>query len=101
MLEGFTAVIGTLMQTFFFGAAAAIINRMDEARRSRLVKLESVKTFIQQRGVPTFIARRVVQFYEHISTQMRPAEEVKLLEELPSTLRLQVHTCMHIAPRVR
>lgn len=91
LLEGFTAVIGTLMQTFVFGSAASIINRMDEARRARQTKLENVRGFIQQRGVPSFIGQRVIQFYEHMATvRMKPAEEVRLLEELPSTLRLQV-----------
>ena len=91
LLEGFTAVIGTLMQTFIFGAAAAIVNRIDENRRTRLAKLETVRNFISERGVPSFIARRVIHFYEHISKRsLTASEEAELLEELPSTLRLQV-----------
>ena len=40
--EGIVAVIGVVLQTYFFGAAASAINQMDESKRMRLRKLESV-----------------------------------------------------------
>ena len=89
-IENITSCIGVVMQTLFFGAAAAAINHQDEMRRRRQRKLESVRAFIRQRNVPPFVAARVLNFYEYMATRMQPTEEVKLLEELPSTLRLQL-----------
>jgi len=40
--------------------------------------------------VPYFVRERVLDFYEYVYAQIRPADEAALLEELPSRLRVEL-----------
>lgn len=72
------------------GAAAAAYNQLDETMRAKRQKLAAIQSFMRLRSVPPFVGQRVVDFYSHSTKFMQPAEEAKMLEDLPSTLRIQL-----------
>ena len=88
--EALVCAGGVVMQSYFFGAAASAISDMDEAKKERVRKLRQVQSFIRLRDVPPFVGQRVIDFYGHMTSRMQPAEEAKLLEEVPATLRIQI-----------
>ena len=89
-MEAIATWTGVGMQTYIFGTAAAAIGSVDEVKNKRLRRLEAVRNFVRLRRVPPFVGRRVIEYYEHITQRMEPREEAQLLEQLPTTLRLQL-----------
>ncbi len=83
-------IIGAFMYAFIIGNIASLISTLDVQKVSYWSKIDSIKLYLQHRGVPVELNERVRNFYEYRWVNHRGLEEQIIFNDLPDSLRLEV-----------
>jgi hypothetical protein len=98
ILSMFVILIGASMWAFIIGNIASLLSSLDRAKANFWDRVDVVTQFLRSRKVPQEINEKVRRYYEYTWGRYRGADERRLLEDLPSPLRLEVLT--HLAHEV-
>lgn len=83
-------IIGASMYAFIIGNIASLISTLDIQKSNYWQKADAIKLYLQNRGVPSDINRRVRDYYEYRWQNHRGLEEDEIFNNLPEPLRLEV-----------
>lgn len=84
-----TTVIGLLMYSIIIGSASSALQNMDSAGAERRRTLDKVTDYLRFRKVPQFFQKIIVEYYEHLWTNVGDRES-SFLDDLPPTLRVRL-----------
>lgn len=86
----FVQLTGAGMYGYIIGNLASMLANSDLARTQFRAKLEKIQTFMQYREVPDELQDNIRTYYDYLWNNRRGFDESAVLEELPSSLKLQV-----------
>jgi CRP-like cAMP-binding protein len=86
----FVQLTGAGMYGYIIGNLASMLANSDLARTQFRAKLEKIQTFMHYRDVPGDLQENIRQYYDYVWNNRRGFDETVVLEELPSSLKLQV-----------
>jgi len=86
----FVQITGAGMYGYIIGNLASMLANSDLARTQFRAKMEKIQTFMQYRDVPGDLQDNIRQYYDYLWNNRRGFDESAVLEELPSSLKLQV-----------
>ena len=90
----FTMFVGFVITALTVANLQMAIGRFDEARLNFQRKMNTIKKFLQYRGLPRDVQERVADFYDYQWRVLKGADEEQFLTELPHTLQQQVTNYM-------
>lgn len=86
----FVQLTGAGMYGYIIGNLASMLANSDLARTQFRAKLEKIQTFMQYREVPDELQDNIRTYYDYLWNNRRGFDESAVLEELPSSLKVQV-----------
>jgi CRP-like cAMP-binding protein len=86
----FVELTGAGMYGYIIGNLASMLANSDLARTQFRAKMEKIQTFMQYRDVPAELQDNIRTYYDYLWNNRRGFDESAVLDELPSTLKLQV-----------
>lgn len=86
----FVQLTGAGMYGYIIGNLASMLANSDLARTQFRAKMEKIQTFMQYRDVPGELQDNIRTYYDYLWNNRRGFDESAVLEELPSSLKLQV-----------
>lgn len=86
----FVQLTGAGMYGYIIGNLASMLANSDLARTQFRAKMEKIQTFMQYRDVPGDLQDNIRTYYDYLWNNRRGFDESAVLEELPSSLKLQV-----------
>lgn len=86
----FVQLTGAGMYGYIIGNLASMLANSDLARTQFRAKMEKIQTFMQYREVPDELQDNVRTYYDYLWNNRRGFDESAVLDELPSSLKLQV-----------
>lgn len=86
----FVQLTGAGMYGYIIGNLASMLANSDLARTQFRAKMEKIQTFMQYREVPAELQDNIRTYYDYLWNNRRGFDESAVLDELPSTLKLQV-----------
>ncbi len=86
----FVQLTGAGMYGYIIGNLASMLANSDLARTQFRAKMEKIQTFMQYRDVPGELQDSIRTYYDYLWNNRRGFDESAVLDELPSSLKLQV-----------
>jgi len=86
----FVQLTGAGMYGYIIGNLASMLANSDLARTQFRAKMEKIQTFMQYRDVPGDLQDNIRTYYDYLWNNRRGFDESTVLDELPSSLKLQV-----------
>lgn len=86
----FVQLLGAGMYGYIIGNLASMLANSDLARTQFRAKMEKIQTFMQYRDVPEDLQENIRTYYDYVWNNRRGFDETSVLEDLPSSLKLQV-----------
>ncbi|MBL8032715.1 MAG: ion transporter [Leptospiraceae bacterium] len=86
----FVQLTGAGMYGYIIGNLASMLANSDLARTQFRAKMEKIQTFMQYRDVPNDLQDSIRTYYDYLWNNRRGFDESSVLEDLPSSLKLQV-----------
>ncbi|MBE7438231.1 MAG: ion transporter [Spirochaetales bacterium] len=86
----FIELLGAGMYGYVIGNIASLLANIDVARANWLEKMEKINYFMRYRQIPLDIQESIRNYYSYLWESRRGYDELHILEDLPSSLRLQV-----------
>jgi len=86
----FVQLTGAGMYGYIIGNLASMLANSDLARTQFRAKMEKIQTFMAYRDVPGDLQDSIRTYYDYLWNNRRGFDESSVLEELPSSLKLQV-----------
>jgi len=83
-------LLGAGMYGYVIGNIASLLANIDVARANWLEKMEKINYFMRYRQIPLDIQENIRNYYSYLWESRRGYDESHILEDLPSSLRLQV-----------
>ncbi|KAG8457175.1 hypothetical protein KFE25_004392 [Diacronema lutheri] len=84
------AALGAFLNAAVIGSASSAFSNLDAASARNKERLDKLRAFLRHKRTPASISSRVLSYAEFAWTRSRSENERWLMQELPSTLRLQV-----------
>ena len=88
-------LIGASMWAFIIGNIASLLSSLDSAKTIFRNRVELVTQVLRSRRVPPEVNEKVRGYYEYTWNRFRGADEIHVLRDLPTPLRLEV--LLHLA----
>lgn len=86
----FVQLTGAGMYGYIIGNLASMLANSDLARTQFRAKMEKIQTFMQYRDVPGDLQDSIRTYYDYLWNNRRGFDESAVLDELPSSLKVQV-----------
>lgn len=86
----FVQLTGAGMYGYIIGNLASMLANSDLARTQFRAKMEKIQTFMAYRDVPQDLQDSIRTYYDYLWNNRRGFDETSVLEDLPSSLKLQV-----------
>lgn len=86
----FVQLTGAGMYGYIIGNLASMLANSDLARTQFRAKMEKIQTFMQYRDVPNELQDSIRTYYDYLWNNRRGFDESAVLDELPSSLKVQV-----------
>ena len=83
-------LLGASMYAYIIGNIASLVNNLDTLKSEHKGKVESLSLFLKHRKVSTPLITKVKQYYDYIWERKKGVNEEALLDDLPTTLRLEL-----------
>ena len=95
LLSMLVILIGASMWAFIIGNIASLLSSLDSAKTMFRNRVELVTQVLRSRKVPPEVNEKVRDYYEYTWSRFRGADEIHVLRDLPTPLRLEV--LVHLA----
>jgi CRP-like cAMP-binding protein len=86
----FALMIGALVFGFMISNLSSVINSLDRQAALNEERLDSVKQYLNWRGLPKPLCRRVKKHYKYFYERQSAFDEVELLKGCPPALRAEL-----------
>eukprot|EP00742_Colponemidia_sp_Colp-10_P009640 GILJ01010531.1.p1 GENE.GILJ01010531.1~~GILJ01010531.1.p1 ORF type:complete len:2063 (+),score=307.09 GILJ01010531.1:68-6256(+) len=86
----FSAIIGALVTPALIGAMASLMSKADPARLEFKIRTTELDLYMAYKQVPDELKKKVNTYYEYLWSRQRGVNEVVILNDLPTPLRMQV-----------
>lgn len=90
------SLVGVLIFATIFGNVGAMINHMDAEREMFQQKVDSVKRFMELRGITEELQNRVVKWFDYTWNNKQSVDDKAALEYLPEKLRAEISIHVHM-----
>ncbi|KAA0160673.1 hypothetical protein FNF28_05372 [Cafeteria roenbergensis] len=86
----FAMLIGATVFGYIVGSVAHLVARLDASGMRYQAKMSEVLEYLNDKGAPKNLARRVIKYYDYYLSRKSAFDEDVILEELSDTLRREV-----------
>lgn len=90
------SLIGVLIFATIFGNVGALINGMDAARTEYQAKVDSVKRYMELRGVYGELQHRVIKWFDYTWNNKQSFDDKEVLNYLPDKLKAEISVRVHL-----
>ncbi|CAC5411608.1 CNGA3 [Mytilus coruscus] len=90
------SLVGVLIFATIFGNVGALINGMDAARTEYQAKVDSVKRYMELRGVFGELQVRVIKWFDYTWNNKQSFDDKEVLFYLPEKLRAEISVHVHL-----
>lgn len=90
------SLVGVLIFATIFGNVGALINGMDAARTEYQAKVDSVKRYMELRGVFGELQVRVIKWFDYTWNNKQSFDDKEVLFYLPDKLRAEISVHVHL-----
>lgn len=90
------SLVGVLIFATIFGNVGALINGMDAARTEYQAKVDSVKRYMELRGVFGELQHRVIKWFDYTWNNKQSFDDKEVLNYLPDKLKAEISVRVHL-----
>ena len=83
-------LFGVGMYTYVIANVSSLVSNLDVARAAYQRRLEEVNSYLRAQKIPPHLQERVKDYYSYLWEQKRSVTERTVLEDLPSSLSLEI-----------
>jgi len=83
-------VCGLLIQAMLVGSASSVVQSLDSQKAEYNRRLSRIKSYLNYKGVPPSLQRRVMFYYKFMWTSMGSLDDANPLPKLPAPLKAQM-----------
>lgn len=87
-------ILGVIITTCAIANLQLLVTNADAAYAEHQHKTEAIAKYMKYRRLPNDLQNRIMEFYRYQWDLLKGADEVKYLEELPSSIQQQVANFM-------
>ncbi len=86
----FALILGVGVYGYIIGNISNVISNMDKAKVLYQKKKEDLTTFFKQKKIPSDLQEKIRDYYEYLWVAHNSIDELSVLQDLPSTLKMEV-----------
>lgn len=83
-------IFGVGMYSYIIGNVSGLITNLDVARAQFVKKIESVKSYLNNKRIPKDLQEKVLSYYHYLWDKKRSVAEESPISDLPPSLSLEV-----------
>eukprot|EP00118_Oscarella_pearsei_P019151 m.201722 g.201722 ORF g.201722 m.201722 type:complete len:821 (+) comp39600_c0_seq46:347-2809(+) len=96
IINGMTFLVGVMIFAAVVGNVGDVISNMNAARMDFQSRMDCIKQYMNHRGVPEVLQRRVKKWLDYSWTRTQALDEASLLSMLPGQLRAEIAIHVHL-----
>ncbi len=83
-------LFGVGMYTYVIANVSSLVSNLDVARAAYQRRMEEINSYLRSQKIPPHLQERVKDYYSYLWEQKRSVTERTVLEDLPSSLSLEI-----------
>jgi len=90
LVAALVMLMGASLYAFLIGSVASLLSSLNAAKSTHRERMRAVTQYLHNRRIPSELNSRVRNYYEYLWARYQGIKEGALLEDLPSSLRLEI-----------